>query len=111
MTKEIVLNARLLLSQNVDATNEARIKYLHKIRHYIINEMYINGADRNTLRAFAKMITEIDFELQRSWNFPMDKRFHRFFDLPHCTCPTIDNLERLGTDYQIINMECIIHGA
>ena len=110
MTKEIVLNERLIKSQKVTNRGISRIRYLHSKRMIIIQWME-DCDDQYTLRAFAKMVTEIDFELQRSWNFPMDKRFHRFFDLPHCTCPTMDNSERLGTDYQIINMECIIHGA
>lgn len=45
-TDEIILNTRLLIAQCVSAEAESRLKYLHKVRHYIINEMYVCKDDK-----------------------------------------------------------------
>lgn len=66
--------------------------------------------DKPTIHVLVVAWKENEFKLQRLWGFDEDARYHRFFDLPHCNCPVLDNLERLGTDYQIHNQNCPIHG-
>ena len=63
-----------------------------------------------TLRALANSWTSAQFILQALWGYPEDARFHRFWELPHCLCPKMDNEERWGTDWTIRASHCPIHG-
>lgn len=103
------LNYHLGLNQKITKDQLDNLKKLHIKRHNTIFEMKgLNTKDH--LRSLAKEITDIDFELQENWNFKKDITFHRFWELPFCTCPKIDNAERVGTSYTIISSDCPIHG-
>ena len=65
---------------------------------------------RSTFLALAKSWTSTQFILQALWKFPEDARFHRFWELPHCACPKVDNEERWGTDWTIRASQCPLHG-
>lgn len=108
MTFKITLNPRLIAKQGLTADEVARLEELHKVRHGVIQRMK-RSKKPETLRKLAAEVTEIDFKLQAVWKFPLDANFHRFWELPHCSCPYLDNLD----DYpyrQHYSKECLIHG-
>ena len=109
--EEITLNPSLLVRQGVDAKRLAELKRLHVLRARVIKEMAKEKAtDAFALQQQAAEVTRLDFELQKVWGFPQDEAFHYWYDLPHCTCPKMDNRERYGIEGQrIISEDCPIH--
>lgn len=63
------------------------------------------------LRKLAKCVTGIEFAQQRAWGFQENENFHRWFEVPKCLCPKMDNTEQLGTLYRLIYRDCPIHGS
>lgn len=61
---------------------------------------------------YNQLITETEFTIQKLWKFQPDPNYHRmWFEDPKCSCPNMDNKDRLGTPYKIINEECKLHGT
>jgi len=83
----------------------------HSVKYGILENMKNTlVGDTDTLKHYAAQITEIEYTLQRLWGFPENSDYHRFWNVPHCKCCSLDNEERLGTPYRIINKECPVHG-
>lgn len=62
-------------------------------------------------KSYAEEMTKLEFELQKNWNFPLDVKYHTWWNkFSVCTCPKIDNDERFGQD-KIINSNCPFHGG
>ena len=93
---------------------------LIKIKVYWINrwtiETLMEGLDPevesnlHSLKTLFEKWRENEFELQEVWGFPRSADYHRDFDLPHCTCPKLDNEDYLGTGYRVVTAGCIYHG-
>ncbi len=66
--------------------------------------------DSKKLKKFAKLITKIEFKLQTIWKFEKNQDFHRFWEVPKCKCPIIDNIDNQGSKYHYHNNDCPIHG-
>jgi hypothetical protein len=57
-------------------------------------------------------IEDLEFKLQAAWGFSQDKNYHtRWNKIKGCTCPTMDNRERIGTPYRIHDTSCKWHGG
>jgi len=104
-----VVNPELVKQQNISDDELALLKESHALLYEIYSDM-ARTDDKTTLRALASKCTEIEFIQQRLWHFDEDATFHNWYKVPNCTCPMLDNMERRGTPYQIINHNCIIHG-
>lgn len=104
------LNERLAQRQGVSDEALAALVVSHQLRWLIFEAAEAVKDEPKTLRMLAGVFSALETEQQRLWNFPLDPRFHHFFELPGCTCPKIDNMERLGTDYMIRSLNCPIHG-
>ena len=61
---------------------------------------------RETLKFAAHCWTNIQFDLQDAWHFPRDSNYHRYWTLPKCSCPYLDNEDTLGTKYKHIDGKC-----
>ena len=103
-----LLSKRLIDSQNCWENLEA-LKDAHQFK-LMLYSMIEDETDQELLKELAKDITLVEFELQRLWGFTEDRTFHRYWDTPKCKCPKMDNDERIGTPYQIINTTCPLHG-
>lgn len=67
--------------------------------------------DSDLLKKFDKRLEEIEYRMQELWHFGKNKNFHKFwFQQPLCSCPKIDNMERIGVGNFIVNLNCPIHG-
>lgn len=56
-------------------------------------------------------IEELEFRAQKYWGFKIDRNYHTWWlNVPGCSCPYFDNMDRTGTDQRIINQRCVIHG-
>jgi len=103
------LNSNLIQRQKLTDEDVERLKLLH-IGQYSIREQMKLTDDKYLLRMFAEMITLIEFELQRTWKFPLDANWHRFWTLPKCRCPQMDNNDAYPTGHYVRVHYCPIHG-
>lgn len=105
-----MINEKLVKIQGVDEKDVVLIKSRHELREQIEKDMesLILPQDESKLQELYTEWTTNEFELQKLWKFPQNKNFHRSWYLPHCSCPKIDNEERLGYG-MIITSGCPIH--
>lgn len=107
--KHQVLNSLLISKQELNDTDVNKINKLHYIKNCffdIIEKEY----DPNRLKLISKLVTQIEFQLQKLWKFEQDQTFHKFWELPKCSCPKLDNEDLSGTGHRYIDTNCIFHG-
>lgn len=109
------LNPRLLQTKQIPESRFDEMVKLHIEKDTIMRYMQLIGGQREiqkvALRQYAKKITKIEFALQGLWGFGQDENFHRWWELPKCSCPKMDNEEHWGTEFRVINQNCILHGT
>ena len=94
-------------------TNRLTIKHLQNRRKFTEKkiEMSVICGNKNLIYAYKKVWTELNEELQDIWGIPRDLDMHRFWEIPGCTCPTMENLERYGFGRGMLKAgNCPIHG-
>lgn len=107
-----ILNESLVRKQHITEMGIVSLKILHQERHrYIKGMAETDVSQREVLQWFVRKIKEADFALQQAWGFPQDENYHRWWEVPHCLCPHLDNAENYGTQYRIINGQCPVHGG
>lgn len=102
------LNSALIKRQNVTDVEVEKIKQLHAQKLEFFDKMKLEE-NIGILKAYAKVIEQIEFELQKQWHFSQDSNYHEWYLVPKCTCPKLDNQEMRGTSYKVINNQCPIH--
>lgn len=112
-TQTSVLNVHLLNKQRV--SDEQLQKMIAAYRRMVSLVKRAASLDINKqkprIKRLASLHREAEFELQESWNFPRDSRFHKYwYRFPHCTCPKLDNIDAYGTGRAVTNSNCPIHG-
>ena len=105
--RKIKLNRNFLDKQKA-WDNLDRIKSLHRQKLTVMNTMD-KLDDPARLKAHAKVITGIEFDLQEAWGFPRDVKWHRFWELPKCACPQMDNEDAYPTGHYRVNGACPVH--
>ena len=105
-----ILSPALIAEQNIDRETLEKLKLTYIERAEIFESME-NTDDVSELKALAKKFDELQFRQQALWGFPQNENFHRWFDVPKCECPKMDNMENLGTKYRITVGNCPIHGT
>ncbi len=64
------------------------------------------------IQDYGKLVEEFEFALQEAWGFEKSADHHsHWYDVPHCSCPKMDNRDNWGTPYRIMNVSCIVHGG
>ncbi len=104
----LALSVALLDRQNAWHNVEA-LKEAHQLK-LVIMVMMNETDDAEELKSLAQDVQLVEFELQRLWNFPQDAKFHRPWQLPKCSCPSMDNEERWGAGVMVTNANCLLHG-
>jgi hypothetical protein len=102
------LNPRLVAKQGITDEGLEKLKKLHQDRLFIEDEMYKTESPI-FLKTLNRTWTTIQFDLQEAWGFEKDAKFHRFWEVPKCTCPKLDAIDNYPYR-QIINMSCPVHG-
>lgn len=104
------LNQNLIARNGVSLSSQLELCTLYdKLEALLLSSKgeLLTRADYDVI---SEQVTELEFELQRLWNFPQDKEFHKYWlSVGHCSCPPLDNLERIGYG-RIINLDCPVHG-
>lgn len=108
-SKKIGLSPGFLDRQNA-WSNLNKLKILHYQRLEIEHEMSETD-DSDELRFLNAFWQENQFELQETWGFERNTHFHRFWTVPKCTCPKMDNEDNLGSKYSYMSGDCPVHGG
>jgi hypothetical protein len=103
------LNARLIVQKGLSKDAIENLKMLHRERLTIEEDMEKTDSCKRMKYLFAEW-TQNQFDLQKKWGFPEDLRYHRFWELPRCECPRLDNEDAYPTGFYVINQNCPIHG-
>ena len=113
--ESITLNKHLIASKSI---NKATVKKLLKTHRKRLKVLYMmrqwseeNKDFESGLKTMAEQITKLEFKLQRLWGFQENVNFHRFWELPYCKCPKLDNEDAWPYGYYYRNSECPIHGV
>lgn len=104
-----ILNSRLISNQRLTTEDVDKLNKLHLIRNCYTSLMQ-SEEDSTNLRYLASIVTQIDFQLQKIWKFKLDENYHKFWNLPGCECPKLDNMDMYGTGHRYTNPNCPIHG-
>jgi hypothetical protein len=112
-TPKGTLNTRLVVRQGLDSEEIEALCVSHTLRE-VVFELATRAKDQKvpnskTLKMLAQVYEALQFEQQKLWRFEPTADHHRFFDLPGCACPKLDNEDRLGTPYKIYSEACPIH--
>ena len=103
------LNPALIKKNGLTEAEVENLKLLH-CKLYTVHLSIEATDDPIQLKHYANLIEHYEYELQKCWHFHRTYTMHRWFDVPKCKCPKMDNEENMGTKYRIINAECPLHG-
>lgn len=115
----VELNLALVRKLGLTSKDTGTIIALHVQREAIegmIKEEFLEeGGTDNGRSTFLRVLlgdwTTNQFSLQRAWGFEEDKNYHRFWDLPGCLCPKMDNNDNYPSGYYYVNFGCPLHGG
>ena len=106
------LNQHLVRQMGITEAGLEEFKCLHQKRVALLRQMEETPAEYTVmLHAFAEALTQIEYETQDAWGFARDKNFHRFWEVPRCCCPRMDNEDAYPTGYYVVNKSCPVHGG
>lgn len=109
----LVANPALIRKQGIGSDRVEKILRLHIDRLELVDRMreLDPTKDLQELLDLESKHRENQYALQEAWGFSRDSSMHDWFEVPHCSCPKMDNRERKGTQYQIRSLDCIYHGS
>jgi len=107
--KKTALNPRLIERQNVSKEGVKKLVEIHLERLKIEDEME-NTDDPTLLHELALKRQNTEYRLQKVWGFPENSDYHRWWEVPKCKCPWMDNSDNYPTKYRIIRDDCPVHG-
>lgn len=86
---------------------------LEKIKNCFIEKFKvwedIENSEEKDLTIFDKKLTDIEFNIQTLYGIDEDINYHRFWEIPKCTCPKIDNSLKFPKGDYDYDEECPIH--
>lgn len=103
------LNQAFVAKQGLSEEDVEKIKALHVERLNIFDKMKVEN-NVSLLKSLASDVEQCEFALQEVWGFEKDATMHLWYQVPQCDCPKLDNAERRGSRYKIVNEKCKIHG-
>lgn len=102
------LNARLVAQKELTAEEVEVVKLLHTVRLDI--EEVMSTAAKGDLKALYADWYDNQQYLQAAWGFPANDNYIRFWEVPQCTCPKLDNRDSWPHGHYIVNCSCPVHG-
>ena len=103
----MTINPRLAEKRGISKETLAKIEHLHSYRNHLDKDRLEGKLSRDE---YLKLWAANEYDLQELWGFPRDASMHAFWNSEYCTCPKMDNRERVGTGYFIYNKDCPLHG-
>ena len=118
----IGLNSSLIKSQGLGRIEVGMIFNLHGQKLFLFDEArsllqemaakgFISKSDKKEIKRINSILEGLEFSAQEVWGFERNEDYHNWWmDLPGCTCPHFDNLERRGVKGYIYSGDCPWHG-
>ena len=106
--KSVLRLNRGLFNQQKCWGNLELIKGLHQTR-LDLEELMLDGSV--DMEGLAEAWTKYQFDLQKAWGFSEDRNFHRFWDIPACSCPKLDNNDNWPYGMYVKSGDCKVHGG
>ncbi len=107
VNKYFTINKTFLERNNAEK-NLSKIVKLFKNKFRLFGIMK-RTKNINKLLSLAEDVKQNEFKIQTLFNFSPSEDWFRFWQLPGCSCPRMDNEDRLGTPYKIRNLNCKLH--
>jgi len=108
-----MINKKLAEKQKLSDSEVANVEFYQEYRESLVRTMRtLDPAieyEATLLRELSELWRKNEFRLQYFWKFEENSAYHREFNLPHCTCPHMDNEELVGTNRRIISEDCPYH--
>ena len=104
------LNERLIIQKGLNDDQITHILKLHELKLAIFYMME-KKEDSEELKSLADRVTQVEYRLQDAWGFPRNIDYHRFWEMPKCTCPKMDNDDAWPSGHYVINFGCPVHGG
>lgn len=109
----IELNKDLIKERNIKPKTVAAIKEIHKFADDVVKQMAkLDPHDPKGVRELRRLVKtwhRYQYQLQELWGFPKNRYYHKDYELPHCTCPKIDNEDFFGTRLRWVTEDCPLH--
>lgn len=88
-----LVSPQLVKRQNLGKEEIGKLVKLHAERIDLFELMKVMDPeeDKEALYECHLEWMEGEFKMQEVWGFGRDAKFHKFWDLPHCSCPVMDN--------------------
>ncbi len=106
------LNENLIRDLKIDQQGIERLTDLYTDKHLLLQKARKLAVEEKyvEIRKLAKDLTEIEYELQETYGFERNLSWHRFWEIPSCSCPVFDNILQYPSDNYWVNSRCPIHG-
>lgn len=105
-----ILNGKLIEQQKIDVDACHKIADLHRKKMTYLDIMATyECSDKLILHDLYDQVRNIEFLLQDAWGFPRNENWHRHWEVPHCTCPRMDNMDAYP-HRGYISGNCVVHG-
>jgi hypothetical protein len=109
-----LLNKKLIVQQDLSDDDVAELEHLHNVREQLFDIAddcdLDDPASVATLRTMADLLESLEYNMQRVWKFPQNSNFHSWwFQIPHCSCPKLDNQDWIGHPNRVYSGTCIVH--
>lgn len=106
------LNPSLIIQQKLNDKEVSKLKELHVEQYQIMKEMeFCHKSNQSKLKELFKDWVDNQYRLQDTWGFTRDSKMHKFWILPHCSCPKADNESEYPSSDYWVDKKCIIHGT
>ncbi len=105
---DVSVNLSLAKKYGLSKDSVIMISSLHQQRQ-VIFEALQSGVFKPSKRVNS-ILESIEESLQLQWFNKVDMKYYRFWDIPKCTCPKLDNSERYPYGNYIISESCKFHG-
>lgn len=106
-----VASSQLAASRNISDEDLQSIVAGHCVRYTLCKKAEsLPDTEVDHIKQLHEQFIQNEYSLQSLWGFDPNSNFHRWWDFPHCSCPTLDNEDLYGTKYDIHVQGCIIHG-
>ena len=98
----------LARTQGISDEAIAELVQLHKDRIDLFNLMKEMDPklDNEALFECSEEWQKGEFKMQKLWGFKEDPKYHRFWNLPHCSCPSMDNIDMHPSDAYNVEPHC-----
>lgn len=106
--KKLTINKELADKRGIDDATLLKIQELHFLRE-ATKDLMGKVENLELLPGLAEVLTDVEYQLQDLWGFERNPNYHRWFEVPRCSCPKMDNSDSLGSSTRYHDGTCPVH--